>query len=117
MKIREIKNLTPHKISLVLDKEVLEICPEEIPLRLEAKTELKDYIEFEEKWIPELTTVFGEPNYIPEKVPGRIYIVSLLCCQAFTDREDFYTVGETVRNAEGQIIGARGLIKNPYFKG
>lgn len=116
MRVNEIKNLTPHKIVLVLD-ELMEITPEETPLRLEAKTELKDYIEYDNKRIPELTTVFGEPNFIPERVPGRIYVVSLLVCQYFTDRDDFYIVGETVRNSDGQIIGAKGLIRNPYFKG
>jgi hypothetical protein len=58
-------------------------------------------------------TTFGVPTELPEKVEGRIYIVSAIAAQAIKthcpDRNDFYIVAETIRDTEGRITGCASL--------
>lgn len=116
MKIKKIVNLTPHGVRLVYEEKVLEISPEPTPLRLESHSEVSGVLEYGDYQIPVFQVRFGAPNWVPPKEEGTIYIVSLLACQAFPDRDDFFVVAETIRDDKGVIIGAKGLSRNPYYK-
>lgn len=64
--------------------------------------------------IPVYTTVYGEPEGLPEPAPNTYFIVSVLTAQAAKGRHDLLIIDGAVRNAEGQIVGctAFGRIYN-----
>ncbi len=119
-KIKKIKNLTPHEVTLVgEDGKVIATFPSEGVLRLPQTTlrvgTLKvdgDGIE-----IPVTKTTFGGIDQLPPKEEGTIYIVSALTCQAAPDRDDFFIPDQTVRDEHGRIIGCRALSRNPWYRG
>ncbi|RLF66767.1 MAG: hypothetical protein DRN30_01515 [Thermoplasmata archaeon] len=119
IKIKKIKNLTPHEVTLVgEDGKVIATFPSEGLLRLSQKTErvgtisVGDGVE-----IPITETTFGGIEALPPREEGTIYIVSALTCQAAPDRDDFYIPNQTVRDENGRIIGCRSLSRNPWFRG
>lgn len=53
---------------------------------------------------------FGEVTGLPEAKVDTIYIVSAIVAQAVSGkRDDVYVVDETIRNAQGQIVGCNAL--------
>lgn len=63
--------------------------------------------------IPVARTTYGEVESLPEPQEGTTYVVSLLTAQAAQaggrTTDDLLVVGETVRDADGKIIGCLGL--------
>lgn len=119
-KIKKIKNLTPHEVTLVgEDGKVIATFPSEGVLRLPQTTlrvaTLK--VEGDGVEIPITQTSFGGLEQLPPKEEGTIYIVSSLVCQAAPHRGDFYIPDQTVRDERGRIIGCRSLSRNPWYRG
>ena len=130
----KIKNLTPHAIciftasqcvekkkgnytTLVLkegEKPVLTIEPEVQIARVSSKTIYTDPIEINGVSIPQAKVVFGEVEGLPiELEKDTLYIVSLLTVNAFKahghDTTQLRLVADTIRNDQGQIVGALSL--------
>lgn len=98
-------NLTQHPINIILDDTTLIINPSGTVARVDTgRDQIADGI---------VTTVYGDIVDLPDKVPGRLLIVSTLVRLAAPNRDDL--VGPdtspqgTVRDADGRIIGVKGI--------
>ena len=130
----KIKNLTPHAIciftaskcveqkkgnqtTLVLndgEKPILIIEPENEIARVSSKTIYTDPIEINGVSIPQSKIVFGEVEGLPvELEKDTLYIVSAITANAFKahghDTTQLRLVADTIRNDQGQIVGALSL--------
>ena len=130
----KIKNITPHAIcfftseqcveqkkgnytTLVLkegEKPVLTIEPEKKNARVSNKTIYTDPVEFNGVSIPQSKIVFGEVEGLPVNLEeDTLYIVSAITANAFKanghDTKQLRLVADTVRNEQGQIVGALSL--------
>ena len=130
----KIKNLTPHAIciftasqcveqkkgnytTLILkegEKPVLTIEPEKNIARVSSMTIYTDPVEFNGVSIPQAKVVFGEVEGLPiELEKDTLYIVSSITVNAFKanghDTKQLRLVADTVRNEQGQIVGALSL--------
>ena len=130
----KIKNLTPHSIciftasqcveqkkgnytTLILkagEKPVLTIEPEKNIARVSSKTIYTDPIEINGVSIPQSKIVFGKVEGLPvELEKDTLYIVSAITANAFKanghDTTQLRLVADTIRNDQGQIVGALSL--------
>ena len=129
----KIKNLTPHEIciftasqcdaqkkgnytTLILkagEKPVLTIEPEKEIARVASKTIYTDPVEFNGVYITQSKVVFGEVEGLPNLEEDTLYIVSAITVNALKsqgkDTKQLRLVSETVRNEQGQIVGALAL--------
>ena|SRR3972149_9664061 len=100
----KIVNLTPHEINMIGELNV-SIPPSGHVARVTEKTEIVGEV----NGIPIIHETFGVVEGLPEPQPDTVYIVGLLTAQA-THRTDVLTIGETVRNNKGQVIGAKSFM-------
>ena len=129
----KIKNLTPHAIciftasqcveqkkgnytTLVLkegEKPLLTIEPEKEIARVASKTIYTDPIEINGVSIPQAKVVFGEVEGLSNLEEDTLYIVSAITVNAFKshgkDTKQLRLVADTIRNNQGQIVGALSL--------
>ena len=104
----EILNLTPHAIMFVRvdGKPSLIVPASENLARGSAKT-VDTGITI--NGIPVTKTEYGEVVGLPDPEEGKIYVVSALVAQRVPERTDVFVPSESVRDAEGRIIGCRSL--------
>ena len=98
-------NLTQHPINIILDDTTLTIMPSGTVARVDTgRDQIADGI---------VTTVYGDVVDLPDKVTGKLLIVSALVRLAAPDRDDLVGPDSgplgAVRNDAGQIIGVRGI--------
>ena len=106
----KIVNLTPHAINFQTDEGQVEIPPSGIVARVEEKTEVVGKVKIGDGHVPVIRKSFGQVQNLPEPREGTIYIVSLIVAQALAGtRSDIYVIGESIRDKEGRVIGARSL--------
>lgn len=129
----KIKNLTPHAIciftasqcveekkgnytTLILkagEKPILTIEPEVQIARVYSKTIYTDPIEINGVSIPQAKVVFGEVDGLSNLEEDTLYIVSAITVNALKahskDTKQLRLVADTVRNEQGQIVGALSL--------
>jgi len=55
------------------------------------------------------STQFGAVEDLPAPVAGLVYIVSRFVAEAAGGRDDLYFPGSLVRDAQGNIVGCKGL--------
>jgi len=105
----KIVNLTPHPLNFIMgDGSEVEIPPSGNVARVSEKVENIGNI----NGIPVISKSFGEVTGLPEPQPDTIFVVSLLVAQAVKDsRNVVFVIGESVRDEDGHIIGARSLAK------
>jgi len=84
---------------------VATIPPADQAARVSVTTETRSVV----GGIPISISVFGDVVGLPEPRRGTIYIVSLMVANACPNRVDLAIVNETMRDASGQIVGARSL--------
>lgn len=102
----EIKNLTPHAITICNNAgEVIRVFQSEGLVRLKASTVNAGQID----GVPVSNTIFGEPEGLPEYTDGKFYIVSQIVKSALPKRLDLLVPAEIVRDLNGQIIGCKSL--------
>lgn len=103
MKMKIIKNLTPHAITL---------CGKTIePTGLARCAQVSERIG-DVDGIPVNKKSFGAVDGLPSPEAGTIYIVSAIVAQAVAGkRDDVYVVDETIRDENGWIVGANALAK------
>ena len=102
-----IVNMTPHAINIVNENGIVVKVIEAIgnQIRLKATTEQIKELE----GIKISTTVFGEPEGLPEYKEGVYYIVSQLVKSALPNRSDLLVPAEMVRDDKGNIVGCKSL--------
>ena len=100
-----IVNLTPHMITLLISGKMVEI-PSSGLARCASCEELVGEVD----GISVYRNSYGEVSGLPEPKEDTIYVVSRLVAEALKgSRNDVYVVTRTIRNSDGQIIGAEGL--------
>jgi len=129
----KVLNLTPHAVVLLVEDEngpiagslgfgravrqgtfrqVAEL-PSEGVARAATTTQAAGSVEMDGIEFPVTKTVFGEVQDLPEPVDGVKLVISLVTANAAAaagrTTDDLLIVGETVRDAEGRIIGATGF--------
>ncbi len=109
----ELKNYTPHPITLLVGKgllaEGITFQPAGPAPRLEPSREPLGEI----LGIPVVRTTLGKPVGLPTPEEGVVFVVSALVAEACPERTDLAYPGEAVRDSDGVIIGARGLCAGP----
>lgn len=105
----KIINLTPHELNIV----GLEPIPSSGSVRVAETSHVIDEI----NGIDIIVKQFGTVEGMPEPQPDTVFVVSLMVAQQLTYRDDVLTVGETVRNGVGQVIGAKNFSRIPQKYG
>ena len=129
----KIKNLTPHAICIFTASQVVEqkkgnyttlvlkegempvltIEPEETIARVSSMTIYTDPVEFNGVSIPQAQVVFSKVEGLPNIEADTLYIVSAITVNALKshgkDTKQLRLVADTVRNEQGQIVGALSL--------
>lgn len=100
-----IVNLTPHSVTFVLDSGNVVIPASGAIARLSTQIETVGEV----NGIPVTRIVFGPVEGLPESKPDTVYIVSSLVAQQVPERDDVFIPSESVRDAEGRIIGCKSL--------
>lgn len=103
-------NLTPHIIKVVdgVGNVVIEIPSSGSIARVTVNNQLVETV----NGIEIYRAVFGAVVGIPEPAMDTIYIVSMVVRQGVPARSDVASPGELVRDANGNPVGARGLVIN-----
>lgn len=101
----KIVNLTPHTLNLYRDGEMILAIPSSGVARVSVTSQIIGEV----NGFPIRRNTYGEIVDLPDSEPETVYVVSALVAQAAKDRTDLLVVDDTVRNAEGQIIGCRGF--------
>lgn len=109
----KIVNLTPHPIKLFgAEGEEIVIEPTGKPVRLEEKVDGAGFLPVDTNIgrvrIPVVRKTLGKLIGMPEPEAGMIFIVSLPVAQV-AKRDDVLTIGESVRDEKGNIVGAKSL--------
>lgn len=100
------KNCTPHNIIMFRENgSTIVFAPESEPARCVATTVKIGVID----GITITKTTFGETTGLPPYNPNCYCIVSRLVAEANPQRTDLLIVNETVRDAEGRIVGCKSL--------
>lgn len=100
-------NLTPHPISIISDTESLDLPPSGEVARVSMTQTIVGHI----GWIPIFTTSFGEVTGLPEPQEGVAFIVSGMVASA-APRGDVFSPGQLVRDADGRVVGCKGLTRS-----
>lgn len=98
-------NMTPHPLNIIIDDTTLVIKPSGTVPRVTSDNVVVG---------PGIvTTKLGDVVDLPDKVPGKLLIVSALVRLAAPNRDDLVgpdtSPAGAVRNDDGQIIGVRGI--------
>lgn len=108
--MEKIVNLTPHTINVVDDENhVILTLPSEGVARSESSRELAHMLSIGDASIPVNRTTFGEVQNLPEPQEGVYYVVSAITAKAASGRNDLLLTDDTVRDADGRIIGCRAF--------
>ena len=105
----KIINLTPHEINIV----GLEPIKSSGSVRVTESINVIDSI----NGVDIIVKKYGSVEGMPEPQPDTVYVVSLMVAQQLTHRDDIITVGETVRNEAGQVVGAKNFSRLPQNHG
>lgn len=99
--MKEIINLTPHDINLLLEDDVIIFKSQGI-----ARVQQKENFEERFDQIPIYKNRYGKVEGLPEEKEGIYYIVSFVVANALKgQRNDLLIVTQAERNEKGQIIG------------
>ena len=102
----EVINLTPHALNVLLeDESIRTIAPSGTVARVSTITEALAPVD----GIPCVQSTFGEVIDLPSAENGKAFVVSRMVLAALPDRSDLFAPGELVRDAEGKVVGCRGL--------
>lgn len=104
----ELRNLTPHALSLLAqDGSAVALPPSGVVAR---RAVLRRTAE-EVAGLPVAVEALGPVEGLPAPEDGVIYVISRLVAEAVPHRTDVLAPGEPVRDDGGRIIGARGLCR------
>lgn len=104
----KIANLTPHPLTLVGENGTLVVPPSGQVARLAVTRTALDPVIIDGVALPVSRPVMGEVDGLPPANVGVILVVSALVAGA-VNRADVMSPGELIRDASGNVTGARGL--------
>ena len=105
--MEKIVNLTPHTINFV-DAEgnaVLTVQPSGTVARVKVENTMTGTF----CGIPMTCSLYSDIENLPKREKDTVYVVSSIVAQRCPEREDVCIPNESVRDAEGRIIGCRSL--------
>lgn len=105
-------NMTPHAITLIVGDMQTVIQPSGAVARCTTQRNVVGSLTVNGIEVPVTETIFGTVTGLPEPVEGTGYIVSALVAQACPDRHDLCIPDDSVRDAEGRIVGCKALAFN-----
>jgi hypothetical protein len=113
----KIVNCTPHPINIIDESNRMKTVfyPSGRKVRLDQKLEQIGTIDADGVDIPETKTRFADAEDLPPRKENTIYIVSLVVCNAYKERDDFYIVNEVIRDDAKRILGCKSISQNPFF--
>lgn len=100
-----IINLTPHAIDFIVGDATIRVPVSGQVARLTTDTVVVGEI----NGIPVTTTVFGDVTGLPDPSDDTVYLVSSLVAGRVPDRTDVFIPNDSVRDADGRIVGCRSL--------
>lgn len=111
----EIRNLTPHAIHVLgEDNQVVLTLPASgVVARAATSRSCVGTVDVDGVAVPVPVnaTSFGDVTGLPDPQPGVAFVVSAITAQAVRDRDDVFIVDDSVRDADGRIIGCRALAR------
>lgn len=109
----KIVNLTPHDVRLLdTDGKQIAVYPSAGIARATSSREVVDTLDIDGVPVKVHATTFGQVEGLPEQQnSGVYYIVSAITARAAIGRNDLLLTDDTVRDAEGRIIGCRAFAK------
>jgi hypothetical protein len=108
----QLKNLTPHPLNLLgSDGEIRSYAVDGPAPRLRVEREVVGEL----AGLPVVRSTMGEPEGLPPSEEGVVYVVSALVAEhpSLANRSDLAYPGEAIRDADGKIVGAKGLCAGP----
>lgn len=102
--MKNIVNLTPHTLAILVPGNTIYIEPEPVPARVEVTFEDGGVV----SGIPVGYAKYGEIENLPEPKEGTIYVVSGMV-ESRALRKDVYSPGKLVRDSNGRPVGCEGL--------
>jgi len=112
--MKNIKNLTPHPLTIVGEGGTLQVPTSGQIARLAVTRTALDPVLIDGVTLPVSRPSLGEITGLPPAEEGVIFVASALVAEA-SNRADVFSPGELIRSPEGAVIGARGLCS--YYKG
>lgn len=104
----EIKNLTPHSLTLVGANGTLVVPPSGVVARLAVTRTALSPVNIDGVELAVSLPVLGEVTDLLPAENGVILVVSALVAGA-VNRADVLSPGELIRDAGGNVVGAHGL--------
>lgn len=105
-------NLTPHPVRIYVgDTVVVDQRPDGPMARCAETRQDAGTVTVNGHEIPVSVVGFGEVENLPDPQPGVLYVVSRATAEAVPDRDDVVYPDGQVRDADGRIIGCRGLAR------
>ncbi len=108
----KILNLTPHTVRLVDGaSNLIAEFPSTGVARATSTREIVETLEINGVSVAINATTFGAVENLPEHQDGVYYIVSAITARAAAGRNDLLLTDETVRDADGRIVGCRAFAR------
>ncbi len=105
-----IKNLTPHKITVIKDDGTeIGLFPEGIVARIKTKSVLAGKVHGFNLYKTEYGEVIDLPEPAEDENGTIYYIVSALVKNALPNRKDLISPSQQVRDDQGRVIGCKGF--------
>lgn len=104
-------NLTPHAIHIHVStprKRVITVPPSGIVARVVEKTKRAGKFD----GVPLVSVTPTAIENLPDPSPGVIFVVSVMIREAAIERRDLASPYDPIRDAEGRVVGCRGLVVN-----
>lgn len=101
----KIINLTPHSVTVA----GITIKPSGVVARVSSETVDVGSLDFNGTKIPLTTTAYGEVQGLPDQRDDTLLIVSSMVAARCKERTDVFIPNESIRDAEGRIIGCKSL--------
>lgn len=111
--VLEVLNLTPHVVRLVGDDATVELAPAGPPARVVLRPDRADgVVRVGPLLVPLKRTAASEVvTGVPDPRPGVLLIVARPVAEALPHRDDLVYPHDTVRDADGVIVGCRSLAR------
>ncbi|WP_434740706.1 hypothetical protein [Micromonospora sp. SH-82] len=109
----EVVNLTPHVVRLVGDELTVEVPASGPPARVVLQPDVVDGAVRVGALVVPLKRTAASPVVVgvPEPRPGMLFIVARPVAEALAERGDLVYPHDTVRDAEGRVVGCRSLAR------
>ena len=109
MKVIEIRNLTPHAITVTSDVYSQTFEPTGVIARVTLEPVQKDTI-----WSFPCVSYTVTGNNLPPQKEGMLYLVSAMVLSALPERKDLIApdTNNALRNEKGHIISVPGFVSN-----